>query len=128
MTSRGVDRCAIVADDDDRTLWVALTRLTGRRFKWDWHAYCLMTNHFHLIVGTTLDALSSGMHRLNGVYAQRFNDRHGRTGHLLGDRFHAQVIRNDAHLEAASAYVRSNAARAGLCDPLEVWPWSGCAP
>ena len=128
VTSRGVDRCAIAADDDDRDFWLALTRRTGARFGWDWHAYCLLTNHFHLVVEVALERLSRGMHRLNGIYAQHFNDRHRRGGHLFGDRFHARVIRDDAHLEAACAYVRSNAARAGLCAPDEAWPWSGFAP
>ena len=86
-----------------------------------------MTTHYHLIVETTLARLSMGEKRLNGVYAQEhFNKRHGRSGHLWGDRFWSEVVDSEEYLRVACAYVLANPVRAGLCaDPTE-WRWSGC--
>ena len=79
----------------------------------------------HAIVESSLGQLSRALHRLNGIHAQRFNERHARTGHLFESRFHAKVIRDDAHLAAACLYTWANPVRAGLCDAAEQWPWSG---
>lgn len=125
VTSRGVDRCAIFLDDDDRKAFVESIRTTGKRLRWKCHAYCLMGNHYHLIVETSLDRLSAGFHRVNGIYAQRFNKRHDRVGHLFQDRFHARVLRDDEHLGHACEYVWNNPVRVGLCDEAHEWPWGG---
>jgi REP element-mobilizing transposase RayT len=85
----------------------------------------LLTNHYHLIVETLLKSLSRGLHRLNGVYAQAFNGRYARSGHLFGDRFAAFVIRDEDHLRNACDYVRQNPVRAGLCEEASKWPWAG---
>jgi len=84
-----------------------------------------MPNHYHAVIETELERLSAGLHRLNGVHAQRFNERHGRVGHLFQDRFRAWVIRDEAHLLNACLYVRDNPVRARLCATAEQWPWSG---
>ena len=115
VTSRGVARSTIYLDDDDHRVFVGLLVLVVRQFSWDCRAYCLMPNHFHLVLATTRDALSLGMQRLNGRYAQTFNDRHGRVGHLFQNRFKSFAIESEEHLAAACAYVLENPARAGLC-------------
>jgi len=125
VTGRGVDGCAIVLDDDDRSRFVRLLRDVCRRFGWRCHAFCLMDTHYHVLAETALGALSVGCHRLNGLHAQRFNERHGRAGHLFGDRFHARALASDAHLLAASLYIRNNPVRAGICDLADDWRWSG---
>ena len=125
VTTRGVARQAISRDDDDRRLFLALLARATRRTNWECHAFCLMPNHHHLIVETRPDLLSVGLHLLNGRYAQAFNERHERTGHLFGDRFAAFVIRDDEHLRAAVEYVLQNPVRAGLCRRADAWPWSG---
>jgi putative transposase len=124
VTSRGVDRAPIFRDDEDRRLFLRLLADTSQRNYWRCHVFCLMGTHYHLIVETTLARLSRGLHRLNGVYAQLFNRRHARTGHLFGDRFHAWVITDEDHLRAASHYVLQNPVRAGLCAKAADWPWS----
>ena len=65
------------------------------------------------------------MHRLNGLYAQRFNGRHGRRGHVFEDRFQAYVVENEEHFAAALQYILENPVKAGLCELPEEWPWSG---
>ena len=92
--------------------------------RWSCYAYCLMGTHYHLVLESDCHALSAGVQRLNGIYAQFFNRRHERTGHLFGDRFHAWVIVNEEHLRATCAYVVENPVRAGLCANPSEWPWS----
>ena len=125
VTARGVARQAISHDDEDRRLFLVLLARVTRRTNWDCHAFCLMPNHHHLIVETHRDLLSVGLGQLNGRYAQAFNDRHERAGHLFGDRFAAFVIRDEEQLRAAVGYVLQNPVRAGLCRRADDWPWSG---
>ena len=73
VVSRGVNRTSIFLADDDRHLFVGLLNRTMRRCAWECHAYCLMGNHFHLVLEAARDDVSSGMQRLNGIYAQTFN-------------------------------------------------------
>lgn len=121
ITMRGVDGCDIYRDDDDRYRFLRLLGLGTRVAEWRLLAYCLMRNHFHLVVLGELERISKGMHAVAFRHAQAFNRRHLRRGHLYQDRFHAQVIRDDEHLGAACAYVLGNADRAGVTD----WPWRG---
>ena len=121
VTARGVARQDIFRDDDDRRLFVGLLRRATRRWRWHLLAYCLMNNHFHLVVTTELERLSRGMHYVNFRYASAFNGRYDRVGHLFQNRFDARVIDADEHFVAACAYVLANAERAGIHD----WPWRG---
>ena len=125
MTSRGVARGAISRDDDDRLHFLTLLAREVRREGWHCQAFCLMPNHYHLILETTVQSLSRGLHRLNGDLAMSFNERYERWGHLFGDRFAAFVIRDDEHLQSAIEYVLNNPVRAGLCEHPEDWRWSG---
>jgi putative transposase len=125
VTSRGVARQAIFRDDDDRSLFTHLLRLATRRWRWQVHAYCLMPNHFHLVVKCDLERLSRSMHLLNFRYATAFNERHSRVGHLFQGRFSSYVVETDEHFSAACEYVLDNAVRAGLCATRDDWPWIG---
>jgi REP element-mobilizing transposase RayT len=98
---------------------------TATAFEWKCHAYCLMSTHFHLLLETKRELLSRGMHRLNGLYAQGFNKRYGRKGHLFEGRFSAYVIDRDDHFEEAYRYVIDNPVQAGLCAEPGDWPWTG---
>ncbi|NKB54921.1 MAG: helix-turn-helix domain-containing protein [Alphaproteobacteria bacterium] len=101
----------------------ALYHLTAR-FRWRTHAYCLMDNHYHLLVETPAPNLSRGMRQLNGVYTQRFNRRHGRVGHLFQGRFTAILVERDAYLLALVRYVVLNPVRAGMVRRAQDWRWS----
>jgi putative transposase len=124
VTTRGVARTAIFLDDDERRLFLRLLADVVGRHDWRCHAFCLMTNHYHAVVETHLWRLSDGMQRLNGVYAQAFNRRHARTGHLFGDRYASWVVTDEDYLRHACEYILQNPVRAGLCERAEEWPWS----
>ena len=122
--ARGNERGTIYADDDDRLGFLhALTRTTERH-EWYVLAYCLMGNHYHLIIRTPRGNLCDGMHHLGGAYAQAFNRRHRRSGHVFEGRYHSPLVESDSYLEALCRYVVRNPVRAGLCDRPEDWPWS----
>lgn len=106
-------------------MFVRLLASVVDRFRWRCHAYCLMPNHYHLVVRALRVDLSRGMHRLNFLYAQGFNHRYERTGHLFQNRFGARLIESEEYLADACTYVRMNPVRAGLCVEAEDWPWSG---
>jgi putative transposase len=122
--ARGVDETAVFADAEDRRSFLGLLLSTGRRCDWQFHTLCLMTTHYHLVLESARDRLSAGMQWLNGVYAQSFNKRHGRHGHLFGGRFGTRVIEDEEYLRQACDYVLLNPVRAGLCERAADWPWS----
>lgn len=124
VTCRGVERRPIFGDDIDRAAFMELLHGARRRFRWRLHVATLMDNHVHLVVETRRGRLSRGMHRLAGIYAQRFNRRYDRVGHLFQGRFSAFVIQDEEHFLNACAYVLGNPVRAGLCGRAEEWPWS----
>jgi putative transposase len=125
VTARGTDRAPLFLDDEDRRDFINLLRLIVLGERWRCHAYCLMTNHYHLVLETSRERLSEGMRRLNGRYARRFNWRHDRTGHLFEGRYSAKVIDDERQLSTACAYVLANPVRAGICSRVDDWPWSG---
>jgi REP element-mobilizing transposase RayT len=126
VTNRGIDDAAIYLDDIDRKTFLTLLGRVVGRHDWTCHAFCLMTTHYHLIVETDHSRLSQGMRRLNGGYAQSFNERHDRRGHLFGSRYSVYVIDREGHFEKSCLYVLENPVRAGLCEVPSEWPWSGC--
>ena len=99
-------------------MFIAFLAQSVYRSRWTCLAYCLMTNHFHLVLSLSAASLSRGMHRLNGTYARRFNERHGHHGHLFEARFSSTVIKSEEHYLDAIRYVALNPVAAGLCaDP-----------
>ena len=125
VNTRGVFQRHVYHDTRDRLLFMALLELVIRRYRWECHAFCLMGTHYHLVIETTTERLSAGMQYLNGVYAERFNRRHDRDGHVFGARFASWVIRDDDHYERTIEYVLANPVRAGLVDDWTEWLWSG---
>jgi REP element-mobilizing transposase RayT len=124
LTARGNARQRIFTDPIDRERFLhTLTRVTAR-YRWLCHAYCLMTNHYHLLVETPDPNLALGMRQLNGVYARTFHTRHKRQGHLFGGRYHAVLIEKEHHLLEVARYIVLNPVRARLCPHPADWPWS----
>jgi REP element-mobilizing transposase RayT len=124
VTSRGNARQHIVADDRDRMQWLAVLAHVVDRYGWLCHAYCLMDNHYHLLVETPQPNLSLGMRQLNGRYTQAYNRRHHRVGHLLQGRFRSILVEKEAHLLELCRYVVLNPVRAKLIAHPRQWVWS----
>jgi putative transposase len=124
VVAKGNAGQAIARDDIDRRAFVARLARAIELHGWSCLAYCLLNSHFHLVVEPPQPNLSVGMKWLKAGYAQDFNYRHGRKGHLFGGRFYSQVIERDTHLVAAIIYVILNPVRAGIVDRAEQWPWS----
>lgn len=124
VTSRGVLGHAIFIDDFDRREFLAVVEEVVRLHDVVIHAYCLMGNHFHLVVQTPGANLDAAMQRLNSGYAQYFNRRHERQGHLFERRYWSDVIEGDEHALNVVRYVVRNPVRAKLCPAADDWPWS----
>lgn len=124
VTSRGNARQDIVADDRDRSLVVSLLAHVVDRYGWLCHAYCLMDNHYHLLVETQQPNLSLGMRQLNGRYTQAYNRQHDRVGHLFQGRFTAILVEKEAHLLELCRYVVLNPVRAKMVPHPRQWAWS----
>jgi putative transposase len=124
VTARGDRREPIVEDDLDRESWVTLLGQTCDRFSWRMHAWCLMGNHYHLLLETPEANLSQGMRHLNGVWSQRFNRRHGRVGHVFQGRFKAIFVEQQSYLLELARYIVLNPVRAGIVALPEQWSWS----
>ncbi|MBP8116766.1 MAG: transposase [Nitrospira sp.] len=124
VTSRGNARQDIVVDDRDRVQWLTVLAHVIDRYGWRCHAYCLMDNHYHLLLETPQPNLSLGMRQLNGRYTQDYNRRHERVGHLFQGRFKAILVEKDAHLLELCRYVVLNPVRAKIVPHPRQWAWS----
>jgi putative transposase len=125
--ARGNDKRDIYVDDVDRRTYLAILRQVVRWKRWRCLAYCLMPNHVHLLLETPQANLGAGMQFLHGRYAQRFNERHKRVGHVFQGRYGSVHITSDEHLWTTAAYVALNPVAADLCETPEEWPWSSHA-
>jgi REP element-mobilizing transposase RayT len=126
VTSRGNERGEVFRGDGDRELFLATLGRTVIRWRWVAHAYCLMGNHYHLVIETPEANLSRGMRQLNGEYTQAFNRLHRRVGHLFQGRFKAVLVEKESHLLELCRYVVLNPVKAKgmkVAKP-EAWPWS----
>lgn len=124
ITVRGDRLEAIFEDDADRQQFLLTLEQVIARFNWICLAWCLMDNHYHLLIQTPDGNLSKGMRQLNGVYTQASNRRHNRVGHLFQGRFKAILVDSDAYLQELSRYIVLNPVRAGMVKHAADWAWS----
>lgn len=124
VTSCGNGGEDVFLEDGDRLVFLEILSKTADRYGWLCHAYCLMGNHYHLLLETPDANLSRGMRQLNGVYTQHVNRRLRRAGHLFQGRFKAILLEKENHLLDVSRYVVLNPLRAGMAATVDEWPWS----
>ncbi len=130
VTRRSAGPVEMFRDDFDRTDFCNRLERTIVRFNWLCHSFCLMSTHYHLLLEVQEDALQPGMRVLNGCYAQAFNLRWGRSGHLKGSPYGAVLVETEEHLLSCVRYIARNPVEAGLCAHPADWIWSsyrGCA-
>jgi REP-associated tyrosine transposase len=124
IISRGNARQMIFQADSDYQQFLKILGVVVERYAWLVHAYCLLGNHYHLLVETPQPNLSAGMRQLNGTYAQFFSRRHDRPGHLFQGRFKAYLVDKDSYLLELARYIALNPVQAGLVKSPEKWKWS----
>ena len=124
VTARGDNKADIYLDDGDREQFLVTLEEVCRRFNWVLHTYCLMDNHYHLLIETPESNLSLGMRQLNGVYTQRFNRKHGRVGHVFQGRFKSILVQKESYLLELARYIVLNPVRARMVRSAKNWPWS----
>jgi len=128
VTTRGNARANIFEDDTDRNLFCTVLGQVVKRFNWLCHAYCLMSNHYHLLIETPDGNLSAGMRQLNGIYTQAFNRKHWKDGHLFKGRYKGILVEKESHLLELCRYVVMNPVRACMVKAPGEYEWSSYLP
>jgi len=124
VTSRGNAQQAIYKNDTDRCLFLDILATTVKRYNWLCHAYCLMDNHYHLLIETLDPNLSLGMRQLNGVYTQSFNRKHSQVGHVFQGRFKSILVEKESHLLELCRYIVLNPVAAHMVSHPAEYVWS----
>ena len=124
VTCRGNARDRIFFTDTDREAFLDLLGDAAEWFSWIFHACCLMSNHYHLVVETPHANLSRGMRHINGVYTQRINRLNQRIGHVFQGRFKSILVEKESYLLELARYVVLNPVRAKIVRSAKDWKWS----
>ncbi|MBU1670064.1 MAG: transposase [Actinobacteria bacterium] len=128
VAAHGLGDRRIFLDDFDRVSFLRSLGCIVYRFRWICCAYCLMDNHYHLIVDTDAESLSAGIQTLHSVHTHRFNKRHRRCGTLFRRHFMSDRIDHEHRFRNALKYIATNPVDAGICAHPGDWPWSSyCA-
>ena len=124
LGSRGNRGCQIYMDDHERKVFLRMFGRLSKRHGWQLGTYCLMTNHYHLLLRSEETGFAAGMRLLNCGHAHRMNRKHGRSGHLFRNHYSWHPVENDEHLLEAVRYILLNPVRAGISENPEDWRWS----
>jgi REP-associated tyrosine transposase len=122
--TRGNNRGPVFLDEFDYSAWLRLLDRTVKRFEWICHAYCLMPNHYHLLLEVSQARLSAGMRHLNGAFAQRVNLRYAWSGHVFEGPYRVELVESQAHLLELCRYIPLNPVRARIRPHAADWPLS----
>lgn len=124
VMNRGRRGEEIFSDKKDYEAFVVLLRETGEMFDFQVSAYCLMSNHYHLLVRTPIGNLSRVMRHINGVYTQRFNRYYKVDGQLFRGRYKSILVEEGSYLLELLRYIHRNPVRAGICKAVEEYAWT----
>lgn len=124
ITSRGNAKSKIFLDDQDRENFLTVLGFVVKRYNWLCYTYCLMDNHYHLIIETPEANLSRGMRQINGIYTQKYNLWHRKTGHVLQGRYKSILVEKENYLLELCRYVVLNPVRANIVQNPDDWKWS----
>ena len=126
ITSRGNERKEVFKSQRDREKFLFYLGSATERYGAIIHVYCLMDNHYHLLMETPAGNLSQIMHHVNGAYTTYFNTKRERSGHLFQGRYKALLLEADEYAKELSRYIHLNPVRAGVCAIPEAYTWSSC--
>ena len=124
VTSRGNRRERIFRNRADHLAWFSEADRACRRFHFLVHAFCLMPNHYHMLIETPEGNLGQGMRQLNSAYSQYYNRRHDLVGHVMQGRYKAILVQKEAYLRELARYIVLNPVRASIVGRPEEWDWS----
>jgi len=124
ITARGNERKAVFKSNQDRKQFLSYLGSAHKRYGAVIHGYCLMDNHYHLLLETPRENLSQIMHHINGAYTTYFNVKRNRCGHLFQGRYKAILVEKDSYCQELSRYIHMNPIRAGIVEKIELYPWS----
>ncbi len=127
ITARGNERKDIFKSIKDRKQFLSCLSAAFERYQAIIHVYCLMGNHYHLLLETPAGNLSQIMRHINGAYTTYFNTKRRRAGHLFQGRYKAVVVEADVYAQELSRYIHLNPVRAGIVANPEEYPWSSYA-
>ena len=127
VTNRGNGQEVIYHDDADRKAFLGIMGDVAVQFGWRIYTYCLMGNHYHLLLETPQPNLSKGMKELDQQYTRRHNWKYEHSGHVFQGRYWSGLVLNDNYLIDAASYLLLNPVRAQLVRSPEEWRWSSCA-
>ncbi len=124
LMERGIRRMEIFKDEMDYESFLIILRRLTEKYAMTLHAYCLMTNHVHLLLESSDQEISGFMQRMAGDYARTYNRRHGYRGHLFENRYKGCLVRDDSYFLQTSRYIHLNPVKAGIVQHAEEYPWS----
>lgn len=121
---RGINRQDIFLDREDRVMFLEKFSAVKERSECSVYAYCLMSNHVHLLIAERTETVGQIIKRLGSSYVYWYNKKYGRVGHLFQGRFHSEAVESEAYLLAALRYIHQNPVNAGMAQGCESYPWS----
>ena len=119
IINRGVERRNIFLESDDYDKYLSILNEIFKFYKIKLHAYCLMTNHYHLLLETTDRNISDAMRKLNSKYSIYFNKKYKRTGHLWQGRFASYYLYDDVHFWYVAKYIERNPIKANMVKQID---------
>ena len=124
IVNRGVEQRVVFEEPDDYEYFEELMCLYAKNFGITIHNYCLMSNHYHLLIEITRPSLSKFMRQLNMNYAIYFNKKHKRSGHLWQGRFKSWYVTDEVYLYTLMCYIEQNPLKAGMVKDIAYYPYS----